>query len=165
MAAPAIKIKRKIVPTLVAEVPTVTVQAKASAPKVKGPPAINAQTVAQHNMAPSTYQQEFLDYAQSKDYLKELEERAVAKGYSKEKKPAKEKKPRKPKSEAANVDHGGHGQYLNDFNEYALELLKLKKHGKNGSLYDYLHKQFSSGKFYSTGSKRFRRVGSGVSSE
>ena len=38
------------------------------------------------SMEPSKYHQEFLDYASSKDYMKELEERAVKKGYEKPKK-------------------------------------------------------------------------------
>ena len=147
MSAPAKKEKRRIVPTHIADsAPAAPANIPRSPEKHKG-----------HDMRPSTYHEEFLKYVTDKHYLKELKQRAIAKGYEKESKKRKITGEKKPRKEKAEKDHGSHFEHLNSLRDYIKEFVKLKSHRKGMTVFEYLEKQFNSGKYYSPTSRRFRK--------
>ena len=156
------KEKRRIVPTLISAPQTPPKPRHDSSSYSVGyspghpPPNIHNKPKT-HDMRPSRYHQDFLDYAGSKDYEKELRERAVKLGYEKERKERKKSSTRK-KEKVPEESHGSHREFLNDFNTYVVEFAKMKAHAKGVSLFDYLKKNFKDGKYLSRASKRFRRA-------
>ena len=150
MSAPASKQKRRIQP--VAVTPAAPAPSPASALPASSPRSV--------------YFESFLQHAANPDYAREVEERAAQLGYEEldagsKQQPAEKKKkraPRKPKQEGPPVDHGPHGEYLTDFDEYALQWLRLKRYNKEQTLYEWLKGKFDKGQFYSTKSRRFRRL-------
>ena len=156
MSAPASKQKRRIQP--VAVTPAAPAPSPASALPASSPRSV--------------YFDSFLQHAANPDYAREVEERAAQLGYEElsagrkgapppaESQPAAKKKqraPRKPKEPRTPVDHGPHIEFLNDFDEYALQWLRLKRYSKEQTLYEWLKGKFDKSQFYSTKSRRFRR--------
>jgi hypothetical protein len=107
-----------------------------------------------HDMRPSVYHDEFLKYANSKEYEKELRERAVKLGYEKPQKESKRKE--NPKREERKEDARKHAR-LDSKGAYIVAYLKARSHSKGNSIYDMLMKQFDGGKYYSPATKRFRK--------
>lgn len=108
-----------------------------------------------HDMRPSVYHDEYLKYAGSKEYEKELRERAIKLGYEKA---GKEKsKPADPKREKRKEESRSIAR-LDSKGAYIVAYLKSRAHSKGNSIYDMLMKQFNSGKYYSPETKRFRKV-------
>ena len=94
-----------------------------------------------------------------KDYVQGLHKRAIDLGYEKERKPRKENpKAQKRRKESENVDHGSHRESMHDLKDYVKAFCKMKNHGKHESLYSYLKKKFQAGMYFSSATKRFRKI-------
>lgn len=96
--------------------------------------------------------QKHLEAVQGKDYVQELNKRAVELGYEKER-----KKPAKRRVEDGG-DHGSHHEHLSDFKDYIKAFARMKTHSKGVSMYDYLKKNFDRGMYLSAKTNRFRKV-------
>lgn len=93
-----------------------------------------------------------------KDYMDKLEKRAVELGYGKAKKPRSVSGSASKKNRIDDGNHGSHGEHLNDFRDYVKEFAKMKSHSKKESVHDYLKRNFDKGLYFSTATKRFRKL-------
>lgn len=138
-------VKRRIIPTLVQEPPSIPVKKisplKPKKATISGMPSLN-----------SVYFDDYLQSLDANDYLKELHDRAVKRGYEKE---SKVKKPAKEKGTAPAM-----AQLLgkNDLKDYMVEFLKLKSHPKGGRMYAYLADMHRRGKYYDPHTGRFKKL-------
>jgi hypothetical protein len=128
------KPKRKIVPLLIAE------DTKA------------AGNISKDPIKQSVVFKKHLEGLNEKNYINDLETRAVKLGYAK----SKTGKPRVIKDKHAK--HGTHHLYLNDFNQYVVHYCGLVKKNKTATILEYLKKQFDLKRYYSSTTKRFRKL-------
>ena len=89
-----------------------------------------------------------------KDYLSNLQKRAVELGYEKE---SKRKRTAKKRSEP-DVDHGDHHEHMGSFKDFVTAFAKMKTHSKGVSMYEYLKRNFEKGLYMSARTKRWRKA-------
>lgn len=89
-----------------------------------------------------------------KDYVSNLQKRAVELGYEKE---PKRKRTAKKRSEP-NVDHGSHHEHMGSFKDFVTAFAKMKTHSKGVSMYEYLKRNFEKGLYMSSQTKRWRKA-------
>jgi hypothetical protein len=128
------KVKRRIVPT-----------------QILNDEPVSTKGSLQQNQWSTTTQDHF-KALHRKDAVKKIRERAVALGYEKER---KERGGRKGMDDG---DHGGHHEHLSDFSEYVLYFVGMRPHSRGVSLLDYLRKNFEKGMYFSSRTKRFRKL-------
>lgn len=88
-----------------------------------------------------------------KDVEEELRKRAVKLGYEKERKPRSHKK-----KKDSHHDHGTHHEHMDSFSSYIKHFATMKSHSKGVSLYDYLRKNYDKHLYFSSTTKRFRKL-------
>ena len=156
MSLPAKKEKRRIVPTQVFE--------EEKKKEVEPPQKMDRwdRTEERHlkragmEGGQSTKYKKHLEAMHSdKNYIANLQKRAVALGYGKVSNAPKRQS--KKRSEP-HVDHGDHHEHMGSFKDFVTAFAKMKTHSKGVSMYEYLKRNFEKGLYMSSQTKRWRKA-------